>query len=302
MLTDDINRYIHLRQSLGFKIRVPAYRLRRFGEFAHASGDSVVRSNTAINWAAKAPSPAQRRERLLVVRRFATYMQAEDERYEVPPAHAFGNKQRSRRIPHIYTSDEITRLLTAAAELTPVNSTRPKTYRALLSALFSTGVRVSEALALQLEDVTPDGLIVQQTKFRKSRLVPLHPTAKAGLDEYLALRRKTVSENRAVFVSLWGTRLHYSTVCATFLQIARSAGVRGGPGTSGARLHDARHTFAVRALESCGTVGVARHVLALSTYLGHAHPSDTYWYLQATPLLMRSIACAGEAAFTGGGA
>lgn len=302
MLNADINRYIQLRQSLGFKIRVPAYRLRRFGEFAHARGDSVVRGSTAINWAAEAPSPAQRLERLLVVRRFAIYMQAEDERYEVPPAYAFGKAQRSRRIPHIYTSDEITRLLAAAAELTPVNSTRPKTYSALLSLLFSTGLRVSEALALQLEDVTPDGLVVRQTKFRKSRLVPLHPTAQAGLDQYLVLREKTVSENRAVFVSLRGSRLHYSTVCATFLQIARSAGVRNAPGTSGARLHDARHTFAVRALESCGNVGVAHHVLALSTYLGHAHPSDTYWYLQATPLLMQTIACAGETAFTGGGA
>jgi integrase len=304
MLSDDIARYIGLRQSLGFTIRVPSSRLRRFGEFAEARGDGVVRSHTAIDWAAEAPSAAQRRERLHVVRRFALHMQAEDERYEVPPARAFGTPPRTRRIPHIYSRDEVLRLLRAAAQLTPAHSTRPRTYVALLSLLFATGLRISEALALQLDDVTPDALVVRKTKFRKSRLVPLHPTARVGLERYLALRRKAGSRDRSVFVSLWGSGLHYPTVCATFLHLARSAGVRGGPGTSGARLHDARHTFAVRALESCrgGSAEIARHTLALSTYLGHAHPSDTYWYLYATPLLMQSIACAGETVFTGGGA
>jgi integrase len=93
------------------------------------------------------------------------------------------------------------------------------------------------------------------------------------------------------------------TVRATFAQLTRTVGLRGGPGTTGPRLHDARHTFAVRALESClgGAAETARHIVALSTYLGHAHPSDTYWYLQATPRLLQGIAAAGEADFTGGG-
>jgi integrase len=304
MLIEDIARYLASRQSLGFKIRVPASQLRRFGEFAAARGDAVVRSATAIEWAAEAPSPAQRLERLLIVRRFAMYMQAEDLRYQVPPARAFGAPARRRRTPHIYTLDEIRRLLRAAATLTPVHSTRPSTYVALLSLLFSTGLRISEALALRIDDVTPDGLVVRETKFRKSRLVPLHPTTRVGLERYLARRRRIGTSDSAVFLSLWGGGLHYATVLATFLHIARSAGVRGGPGTSGARLHDARHTFAVRALESCSPdrVDISRHMLALSTYLGHAHPSDTYWYLQATPKLMADIACAGESTFTGGGA
>ena len=304
MLIDDIARYIALRQSVGFTIRVPSYRLRRFGEFAHARGDAVVRSHTAIDWAAEAPSAAQRRERLLVVRRFAIHMQAEDERYEVPPARAFGNPSRRRRMPYIYTAEDVHQLLRAAAQLTPATSTRPTTYVALLSLLFSTGLRISEALALTLEDVTPDGLVVRETKFRKSRLVPLHPTARAGLNRYLVLRRRSVASDRALFISLWGAGLHYPTVRATFRHVTRTAGVRGGPGTSRVRLHDARHTFAVRALESCCGDGadVARHVLALSTYLGHTHPSDTYWYLQATPLLMQRIACTGETVFIGGGA
>jgi integrase len=304
MLADDIARYLALRQSLGFRIRVPAYRLRRFGQFAEARGETVVRRHTAIEWAAEAPSPAQRRERLLVVRRFALHMQAEDARYDVPPPGAFGSPPRLRRTPHIYTTDEVERLLRAAAQLTPVTSTRPQTYVALLALLFATGLRISEALALQVDDITPDGLVVRETKFKKTRLVPLHPTARAGIEAYLAQRTKTRGGDRAVFASLWGTGLHYPTVRATFVQIARAAGLRGGPGTPGPRLHDARHTFAVRALKSCSgdSAAVARHVLALSTYLGHAHPSDTYWYLQATPRLLQSIALAGETRFAGGDA
>ena len=302
MLKDAIANYIALRQSLGFRIRVAACLLRRFGEFAQERGECVVRSRTAMDWAAEAPSAAQRRERLNVVRRFALHMQAENEHYEIPPSHAFGNPPRKRRMPHIYTPDEVHRLLRSAEQLTPANSMRPRTYVALLSLLFSTGLRISEALALQLEDMTPDGLVVRQTKFRKSRLVPLHPTARAGLDRYLALRKKVAGSDRSVFVSLWGTGLSYSTVCATFLQITRLAGLRRGPGAPGPRLHDARHTFAVRALESChkGSHEIDRHVLALSTYMGHAHPSDTYWYLHATPVLMLSIAGAGETLFEGG--
>jgi integrase len=302
MLTDDNDRYIAERQSLGFSFRVPAYVLRRFGRFAQARGDSVVRTQTVIEWAAEAPSAPQRRGRLLVVRRFALHMQAEDERYDVPPTGAFGTPPRLRRVPHIYTPTEVDALLRGAAHLTPANSIRPPTYVALLSLLFSSGLRVSEALALRLDDLAGEAVVVRKTKFRKSRLVPLHPTARGGLDRYITLRQRVAARDRSVFVSLCGTGLRYPTVCATFLQIARAAGLRRGPGLPGPHLHDARHTFAVRALESCrgGGAEVARHILALSTYLGHAHPSDTYWYLQATPLLMESVAYAGETLFTGG--
>ena len=302
MLLDDIDRYIDQRRLLGFGFRTPAYVLRQFGRFAHERGDTVLHTSTVLTWAATAPSAAQCRERLLIVRRFARYMQAEDDHYEVPPSTAFGKLPRRRRLPHIYPPHEIAALLQAAARLTPVGSTRPVTYGALLSLLFASGLRISEALALQMEDTIGEALIVRKTKFRKSRLVPLHPTARAGLDRYLAQRQQFTARDRSVFVSLWGTGLRYATACATFLHIARSAGVRARPGLPVPRLHDARHTFAVRALESCpgDASAVTRHILALSTYLGHAHPSDTYWYLQATPRLMADIASVGEACFRGG--
>jgi len=159
------------------------------------------------------------------------------------------------------------------------------------------------SLALQIEDVTPSGLVIRCTKFRKSRLVPLHPTARSGLDRYLALRTQISSADRSLLVSLRGTAIAYQTVNAVFLQLVRSIGMRSeGKNVAGPRLHDLRHTFAVRALEACGggESAIRRHILALSTYLGHAHPSDTYWYLHATPKLMAEIARAGEDLFTGG--
>jgi integrase len=173
MLNEDVTRYVELYRAMGFKFRLQAYLLRHFARFAEPRGDRLVRNETVLEWAAQAPSVAQRRGRLLVVRRFARAMQAEDEHHEVPPADVFGRPTRIRRMPHIYTPEEIQRLLNAARQLTPQGSHRPTTYVALFSLLVSTGLRISEALSLQIDDLTPDGLLIQHTKFRKTRLVPL---------------------------------------------------------------------------------------------------------------------------------
>jgi integrase len=302
MLNDDISRYIALHRSLGFKFRSQSCLLQHFATFAAYRGDDCVRTDSVVAWAKEAPSAAQRRNRLLTVRRFAQHMQTEDERYEVPPAHVFGRSEKRRRMPHIYTPEEIRSLLRAAAHLGPPASLRPATYVTLIALIASTGMRISEVLALRLDDVTAAGLVIRNTKFRKNRLVPLHPSARSGLERYLARRAKAHAADDAIFVSQWGTGLHYSTVCTVFRQLVRAIGVHGRPGRRGPCLHDLRHTFAVRALESCGSDDrdVARHMLALSTYLGHAHTFDTYWYLQATPKLMEHIASAGETLFAGG--
>jgi integrase len=252
----------------------------------------------------RAPSSAQRRNRLLTVRRFALAMRAEDARYEIPAVEALGGRCRKRRIPHIYTPDEITRLVRAAARMPPQGLIRPLMYATLFGLLAATGLRVSEALALRLEDITEDGLIIRQGKFHKSRLVPLHDTTRDALDAYLSARARLGTFDTGLFVSTSGTAPAYSTVVATFLRLARSIGLRGEPGQRGPRIHDLRHTFAVRSLEQCRQTReeVARHIVALSTYLGHAHVTDTYWYLQATPFLMERIAEAGETLYRGGDA
>lgn len=302
MLSEHVNRYVELHRSLGFKFKQQACLLRHFARFAESCGDTVIRSESVVTWASGAPSPAQRRSRLLLVRRFAQSLRAEDARHAIPPSDAFGRPTKVRRMPHIYTQDDIRRLLHAASELTPKGSLRPLTYVTLFSLLVSTGIRISEALALQLDDLTSDGLLIRNTKFRKSRLVPLHPTAREGLARYVTRRRQVKDHDSSLFISMLGTQLAYSTVIAVFLELTRSIGLRGVTGTSGPCIHDFRHTFAVRSLETCegGKVEIARHMLALSTCLGHAHLSDTYYYLQATPKLMDEMACAGEALFLGG--
>jgi integrase len=299
MLRIDIDRYIELHRELGYKFKLQACYLRHFATFAEETGDEFVRSETALHWASDAPSVEQRRERLAVVRRFALRMKLENRRHEIPPAQVFGRSSRRRRIPHIYSPDEIRRLLEAAMALGPSGTIRGQTYATLFALIASTGLRISEALKLDIEDISSDGLLVRHTKFRKTRLIPLHDTVTEGLDRYLLLRSQISTDDSAVFLSLWQSRLSYSRANQTFLQLTRSIGLRDKPGLSGPCIHDLRHTFAVRSLERCSgdSADVARHVLALSTYLGHAHPSDTYWYLQATPKLLTNIAEAGEILF-----
>jgi integrase len=163
-------------------------------------------------------------------------------------------------------------------------------------------LRVSEALKLELSDLTDDGLLIRATKFQKNRLVPLHESARCGLQRYVTARSRITTTTATVFISQRGAGLPYPTVNATYLSLARCAGLRGGPGLGGYRIQDLRHTFAVRSLEQCAgdRKAVARHMAALSTYLGHAHVSDTYWYLQATPKLLGDVATAAEVLHQGG--
>jgi integrase len=286
MLSDDLARYVALHQALGFKFRTQQLLLRMFVSYAERHGDNLIKSNRVIAWAAEAPSPEQRRNRLLTVRRFAIAMHAEDPHHEAPAADALGRGLFRRTQPYIYSVEEIARLMAAAASLGPTGTLRPLTYFTLFGLLAATGMRISEALALRLDEVTEDGLIINNTKFKKSRLIPIHTTTRDAI----------VANTAALFVANAGTPPSYDTVSALFRQISRKIGLRGAPGQPGPRIHDLRHNFAVRSLEQCpcNDAAVSRHMLALSTYLGHAHISDTYWYLQATPGLMAQIADAGE--------
>ena len=302
MLNEAVNRHIELYRSMGFKYKVQAYMLHSFADFAQGNHEEFIQTDSVLEWAASAPSARQRHDRLYTVRRLACALNAEDERHQVPPDDVFGLAQRSRRKCHIFTQDEIDRLLRAASQLIPTGSIRPITYTALLSLIVCTGLRISEALKLELPDLTDDGLLIRETKFQKSRLVPLHESARRGLQQYVIARNRVATTTSTIFISRWGTGLPYPTVNATFLYLARSAGLRPGPGQGGCRIHDARHTFAVRSLEQCGgdRKAVARHISALSTYLGHTHVSDTYWYLQTTPKLLSDVAAAAETLYRGG--
>ena len=301
MLSSNLHRHTDLHRTLGFKFRTQHSLLRLFVAHAEALGDEFVRSSRVIDWAALAPSAAQRRNRLLMVRRFALALRAEDGRNEVPPADAFGTSEPRRRKPYIYAPEEIARLVAAAARLGPPGSLKSSTYETLFGLLVATGMRISEALALQVADVTADGLLIRTTKFQKSRLLPLHDTVHLALDRHLQHRARNAPADTSLFTSGCHGPLAYDTVAGAFRRLARSLGLRGEPGQPNARIHDLRHTFAVRSLEGCAPErqAVTRHLLALSTYLGHARVADTYWYLEATPALLRGVADAGEILLSG---
>ncbi|HEY5832167.1 MAG TPA: tyrosine-type recombinase/integrase [Hyphomicrobiaceae bacterium] len=293
-----IETYLTLRRAAGFAMSNAEYLLKSFAACAAERGQTHVQAQTAIDWAALGPTVAQRDARLRGVCRFVRHVQVEDERHELPPANHFGARKR-RRPPHIYSADEINRLVEAALQLRPKGSLRPLTHATVIALLSATGLRISEALKLTVADVTRDGLLIRETKFRKTRLVPLHNTAVAGLERYL-VRRGPGSDNDPVFVDERGRALRYIAVKETFDRLVGKVGIRSARRP---RLHDLRHTFAVRALQGSPT-GRSRcgpHMVALATYMGHVNIYATYWYLEAAADLMRDVAAAGEGFLSEGG-
>lgn len=295
-----IETYLALRCATGFAMSNAEYLLKSFAAFAAERAQTHVQAQTAIDWAALGPTVAQRDARLRAVCRFVRHVQVEDERHELPPANHFGARKR-RRPPHIYSADEINRLVEAALQLRPKGSLRPLTHATVIALLSATGLRISEALKLTVADVTRDGLLIRETKFRKTRLVPLHDTAVAGLERYL-VRRRPRSHDDPVFVDERGLALRYIAVKETFDRLIGRAGVRSRT-ASRPRLHDLRHTFAVRALQGspAGRSRCGAHMVALATYMGHVNIYATYWYLEATADLMRDVAAAGEEFLCEGG-
>jgi integrase/recombinase XerD len=302
MLMAAVETYLAVRRAAGFQLTpIEAY-LRSFARFATERDESHVVAQTAIAWATTAATEAQRHTRLMSVLRFARFMHAEDPRHELPPAHFFRG-WRQRPTPYIFRAEEIQRLVAAAQQLGPPGSLRPHTYSTLFGLLAATGMRPSEARTLQLPDLTPDGLLIRESKFKKSRLLPLHDTTWAALEQYLQRRRRVAGHAPHLFISRRGGKLSHTAVAETFHNVVQAAGILREPGTSCPTLMDLRHTFAVRGLETCphSREQVGRHMLALTTYMGHAKVASTYWYLESTPELMADIAQRCEAFVAGGG-
>ena len=201
MLTEAVESYIAVRRATGFAFRSEGSLLKSFAAFSEAAGKHYVCSETAIQWAGSAPLLSTRARRLGQVIRFARYIRAEDPHHEIPPA-VFGSENRPRPSPYIFSSDEIQLILQAASELGKRNTFRGHTYQTLFALLACTGLRVSEAIHLCFQDITADGLVIRCSKFRKSRLVPLHQTTEAGLEEYLKRRRAYTPLDDHLFVSL----------------------------------------------------------------------------------------------------
>ncbi len=302
MLSSHVARYVALHRRLGLRFDQQARTLELYARYAEAREDRYTLVNRIHDWCATASSPNRARTWFDTVRRFCIFLNAENPQHEIPAANAFGRGKRPRPAPHILEPDQIRAIMQAALDLPPKGSISPHTYHHLFGLLAATGLRISEALALQRHDLTDDGLVIRHGKFDKSRLVPLHVTARRALTDYLAIRGRLGGNAGDLFAVKTGHAPTTTRVHVVFVRLARQLGFRRGEtGTPGPRLHDLRHTFAVRSLEACAhdREAVNRHIAALSTYLGHADVANTYWYLEATPVLMHGIAEANERLFRG---
>ena len=235
------------------------------------------------------------------VGRLARFLHAEDPRHEVPK-NVFHTRM-VRSLPYIYAPEEVAHMLEAAGRLKETHPHRRQVYTTYIGLIAATGLRMSEARNLRIDDVSAEGILrIRQTKFGKSRFVPMHPTTHEAIGRYLMVRSRIATTDDHLFVSHTGGQLSRGAVNETFHQMLRLAGILHD-GRRRPRIHDLRHTFATRALQKCSTQrgAASQHVVALATYLGHTNVADTYWYLQATPQLMVDIATAAEALISGEG-
>ena len=291
-----VEEYLTIRRALGFKLQDEGGLLHDFARFIEKQGISFITVNLAMRWAMqpKDVQPAWWAKRLSMVRSFTKYQNAKDQRTEIPPQQLLPYRYR-RTSPYIYSDLEIHKIIDAAKQLLSKKGLRPHTYSTLFGLLAVTGMRLKEAINLTRRDVDlTNGIItIVETKFRKSRLLPIHASTQRALGQYENLRNclffNPIDPN--FFISDLGTRLNASTVRYTFVQISCRIGLRK-PSKShgyGPRLHDFRHAFAVRTLLNWyrSDINVEQQMPKLATYLGHTHVNDTYWYLTGIPELLQ---------------
>jgi integrase len=288
-----VKDYLALRRSLGFKLREYGECLHDFVSFLKENGVSNITNKLAVEYATRRQDekPVSWSRRLIIIRGFARYRVGADPRTEIPAVGLL--KFRSRRArPYLYSEDEIRRLLEAALKMKSPHLLHPHTYYCLFGLLAVSGMRLGEAINLHPQDVdwTQGVLTIRGAKFGKSRLVPLHPSTLAVLLDYAKLRDKIFIERpvSTFLVTSRGTKLEKTNLSRVFRELSRQITIRKPGVRQGPRLHDFRHRFAIETLLRWYRSGeqVSRRMPVLSTYLGHANVSGTYWYLGSTPELM----------------
>lgn len=304
-LRQALTDYLQLRRSLGHDMAEAGWLLPGFVAYLDAHGSSTVTVEAALAWTQQSETgrvTTVGARRMSAVRGFARYLAGVDADTEVPPLGLMPRRQRWRR-PFLYTPADIDALMDQAHR-SIVSPLRAATYHTLIGLLAASGIRIGEAIKLDRGDVdwVEGVLLIRESKFGKSRLVPLHASSMRALEGYARLRdrRQPRSRQPSFFVSLAGTRLLYAVVGRTFRQLIDNAGIGAGA-PSVPRLHDLRHTFAVRTLIGWYRAGndVQTKIPLLSTYLGHRDPSSTYWYLSMAPELLALAAARQESAWSG---
>lgn len=295
-----LEAFLALESALGSPVRAREKLLRDFVAFIEALGiGGHITAQVAFDWAC---ASSERRgisgqaARLSVVRRFLLHLSAAIPGTEVPSAALVARPR--RRKPFLFSAGEISLLLEAALSLGPAASLRPHTVSTLLGLLASAGLRASEALKLTVKDVLLEiespRLEIRETKFHKSRLVPIHATVADKLREYAAQRRRLNYDglSDSFFISEQGRRIRYMAFYNTFQKLVSGLGIRARDGSRRPSLHSLRHGFAVDRLRAWYLQGADVKALLphLSVYLGHLEPAHTYWYLSATPELLSEAA------------
>lgn len=290
-LRQAVDDYLTIRRAFGYKFERHGRLLPQFVDYLDEVGATTVTVEHAASWATQ-PSDAATRwyaERLTVVRGFATWLATIEPATEIPPPHLLPSP-RQRAVPYLYSDQDLAALLEATGTLrTSLGTT---TYRTLLGLLTVTGLRIGEALRLDRGDVDVANnlLTIKHGKFDKAREIPLHPTTTQALTRYVREcdRLHARPDTPALFISTVGTRLQYCNVQRTFRQLTERAGLRPRSSSCRPRLHDLRHSFAVRTVLNGYQTGADVHARLplLATFLGHADPAHTYWYLSAAPELL----------------
>ncbi|MBP0625395.1 tyrosine-type recombinase/integrase [Cupriavidus sp. LEh25] len=293
-LRKSMQDYLTMRRHLGFKLHEAGRRLEDFVSFMEQRRASRITTSLALTWAQKSPTVqlAIWAQRLGVVRGFARYLNAFDPRTEIPPAELLPRRY-LRRAPYLYTDEETEQILAAALALPPASGLRRWTYFTLIGLLSVTGLRPGEAVKLELEDVDLREcvLTVRGSKFGKSRWVPIHSSTRDALAAYLRRRERCLAgrPETHVFITSQGKPLSGDMVSHTFTALTRKIGLRDSSTRRAPRLIDYRHLFAVTTLVRLDRSGKdpQRWLPVLSTFLGHQWTSDTYWYVEQHPELMK---------------
>jgi len=292
-LQNAVNEYLAMRRSLGFKLCSIGHSLGHFVSFMKQQKATVITTELALRWAQEPQhvQPAEWAARLSYVRSFARYWSATDPRTEIPAVGLLPFR-RGRATPYIYSVSDICELLKAATELSPLRALRGWTYYTVFGLMAVTGMRIGEVVHLECADVDLEEkfLTIRLTKFGKSRLIPLHPSTVRKLTQYLHLRHQLHPRPSTprFFLSNQGRPLTEGMVRWTFVKLSRQIGLRKTGERFGPRVHDLRHRFAVTTLLDWyrSGVDVEQRLPVLSTFLGHANVTDTYWYLSAVPELL----------------
>lgn len=292
-LAEHLQDYLKVRRQLGFKLSAFDRDLGKFVRFLRQEKSLFITTKLTVQWITQSTSSEPCRAALLsMVRGFARYLSAVDPRNELPPVELFVHR-RWRKTPYLYSKQEVARLIAAAGHLPTTDRLRPATYSTLFGLLAATGMRIGEAIGLDREDIDLDQdlLTLRRTKGGAWRLVPIHSTVGAKLRQYACFRDRTCPKPKspAFFVSGGGTRIKYNTTHEWFLRLSYEIGLRHRQDRHGPRIHDLRHYFAIQTLVRWyrGDLDATSRLPNLSTYLGHSEVANTYWYISATPELLR---------------